>query len=206
MNRRWPHGGSHACGDTSVPLRVAPSGGRAVSWPATWLEPPCPAQVWCGDIRGHQVGVSVSVVEWGQPPNAVVAPEAHGLIAHPLGLHQGSVTVLVSLSWHMDGQGTGSAGCRQAGDKAGAWLECQWPPPAAAPALLRLFLDMFMHKGFARSCFLLRKNPVGKKTPQNNSQDPSPDTCSPPAVLLDSRNQFVLGCAWLVWVSIPARC
>lgn len=164
MNRRWPHGGSHACGDTSVPLHVASSGSVMASH-SGWNLLVLP-RLWRGDIRGHQVGVAVSVVEWGQPPNAVVAPEARGLIAHPQGLHQGSVTVLVSLSWHMDGQGTGSAGCRQAGDKAGPWQECQWPPPAAAPALLRLFLDMFMHKGFARSCFLLRKTQWGRKHPK----------------------------------------
>lgn len=155
------------------------------------LGPPCPAQA---VARWHQgaPGGSFSLCGWTGDSHR----EARGLVAHPQGLHQGSVTVLVSPSWHEDGQGTCSAGPRQAGDKAGPWQQWQWPLPAAAPGLLRLFLGTRMREGFARSCFLLKKTPVGKKTPQNNPRDPSPDTCSPPAALLDSRNQLVLGCAW----------
>lgn len=124
VRRRWPCDGSRACGDTSVPLHVAPSGGRAVSWPATvaGTSLACPGYgvVASGDSRGEFRSLES---DWARPHNVVVAPEARGLMAHPQDLHQGSVTVPVSLAWHMDGQGTCRAGSRQAGDKAGPWQE-----------------------------------------------------------------------------------
>lgn len=117
---RWPHGGSQACGDTSVPLPVAPSGGRAVSWPVTvaGTSLPCPGcgVVASGDSRWESRSLQLN---WGQPPKAVAAPEARGLTAQPRGLRQGSVTGPVSPSWHVDGQGTCRVGSRRAGDKAG---------------------------------------------------------------------------------------
>lgn len=112
--------GPRACGDTSVPLPVAPSGGRAVSWPATvaGTSLPCPGcgMVASGDSRWESRSLQLN---WGQPPKVVAAPEARGLIAQLRGLRQGSVTGLVSPSWHMDGQGTCRVGSRRAGDKAG---------------------------------------------------------------------------------------
>lgn len=152
-------------------------------------------RLWHGGIRGLPVGVSVSVAGLGTPTECGVPRHVGSLHAHRVCTRDPS---LVSPSWtrHVQcriqaGRGQGWSPGRSG---SGPRQEWQWSLPVAAPVLLRLFLGTHRCKGFARSCFLLRKIPVGKKKTLKHPlrsllthADPQHQFCW---------NQLMLGCAW----------
>lgn len=132
-----------------------------------WLAPPWPAQAmvwWHQGTPGGSFSLWIGLGTATRCGGCTRGTWAHGTPAGsaPGICHCASVTGLAH-GWtrHMQCRVQTGRGQRLAPGRS-----C-WPLPVAAPVLLRLFLGSCMCKGFACSCFLLGKTPVGKKNPQN---------------------------------------